>query len=141
MSALDLVKLRNQLIEHEGLRLHPYRCTAGKLTIGCGRNLEDCGISRDEAMLLLTNDIREAADDVVNIIGMGVWDRLTDARKRVLVDMRFNLGPGGFRGFKRMIQAVRDQQWEDAAKEMLASKWSKQVASRADRLAVMMREG
>jgi lysozyme len=138
---MDLEKLREQLIRHEGLRLRPYRCPAGKLTIGVGRNLEDCGISRDEAMLLLTNDIREAADDVVNIIGMGVWDRLTDARQRVLVDMRFNLGPGGFRGFKRMIQAVRDQRWEDAANEMIDSNWARQVTSRANRLAAMMREG
>jgi lysozyme len=138
---MDLIELKDQLIQHEGLRLHPYRCPAGKLTIGCGRNLEDRGISRDEAMLLLTNDIREAADDVVNIIGMGVWDRLTDARQRVLVDMRFNLGPGGFRGFKRMIQAVRDQRWEDAANEMIDSNWARQVTSRANRLAAMMREG
>ncbi len=141
MAPMDLEKLREQLIRHEGLRLRPYRCPAGKLTIGVGRNLEDCGISRDEAMLLLTNDIREAADDVVNIIGMGVWDRLTDARQRVLVDMRFNLGPGGFRGFKRMIQAVRDQRWEDAANEMIDSNWARQVTSRANRLAAMMREG
>ena len=29
---------------HEGLRLGVYRCPAGKLTIGFGRNLEDKGI-------------------------------------------------------------------------------------------------
>jgi GH24 family phage-related lysozyme (muramidase) len=29
-----------QLTRHEGLRLKPYLCPAGKLTIGIGRNLE-----------------------------------------------------------------------------------------------------
>jgi hypothetical protein len=32
-------RIKAQLIRHEGLRLKPYRCTAGKLTIGIGRNL------------------------------------------------------------------------------------------------------
>jgi len=38
-------KLVDQIIEHEGLKLKPYHCPAGKLTIGVGRNLEDKGIS------------------------------------------------------------------------------------------------
>jgi lysozyme len=33
-------RIKAQLVRHEGLRLKPYRCTAGKLTIGIGRNLE-----------------------------------------------------------------------------------------------------
>ncbi len=32
-------RIKAQLVRHEGLRLKPYRCTAGKLTIGIGRNL------------------------------------------------------------------------------------------------------
>ena len=52
-----LEKLKEQLIRHEGLRLKPYRCTANKLTIGVGRNLDDVGISEDEALILLENDI------------------------------------------------------------------------------------
>ena len=51
-------RIKAQLVRHEGLRLKPYRCTAGKLTIGIGRNLDDCGISQTEAYLLLENDIR-----------------------------------------------------------------------------------
>lgn len=35
-----LQKVKEQLLRHEGLRLKPYRCTAGKLTIGVGRNLD-----------------------------------------------------------------------------------------------------
>ena len=46
-----------QLKRHESLELKPYKCTSGKLTIGVGRNLEDIGITEQEAELLLLNDI------------------------------------------------------------------------------------
>jgi len=49
-------KLIRQLREHEGLRLPPYHCPAGKLTIGIGRNLGDKGITEKEAVMLLEND-------------------------------------------------------------------------------------
>ena len=56
MEANLLERMKEQLLRHEGLRLKPYRCTAGKLTIGIGRNLDDCGISQKEAYALLDND-------------------------------------------------------------------------------------
>jgi GH24 family phage-related lysozyme (muramidase) len=37
---MDKSLLIEQLIEFEGLKLKPYKCTANKLTIGIGRNLE-----------------------------------------------------------------------------------------------------
>ena len=40
-----LQKVKEQLLRHEGLRFKPYRCPAGKLTIGIGRNLNDRGES------------------------------------------------------------------------------------------------
>ena len=50
----------DQLIRHEGLKLRLYRDTVGKATIGVGRNLDDVGIDRDEALQLLANDILRA---------------------------------------------------------------------------------
>ena len=41
-SILDMLK------RHEGVRLYPYYCPAGKLTIGVGRNVEDKGFSPEE---------------------------------------------------------------------------------------------
>ena len=51
-----LNRIKAQLVRHEGMRLKPYRCTAGKLTIGIGRNLDDRGISQKEAYVLLEYD-------------------------------------------------------------------------------------
>ncbi len=50
----DLVRL---LTRHEGRRAFPYTDTAGRLTIGVGRNLTDRGLADDEIDLLLANDI------------------------------------------------------------------------------------
>lgn len=50
---MNLTALKEELIRDEGLRLKPYRDTVGKLTIGVGRNLDDVGITKDEAMHLL----------------------------------------------------------------------------------------
>ncbi len=41
MKAKLMDRIKAQLVRHEGLRLKPHRCTAGKLTIGIGRNLDD----------------------------------------------------------------------------------------------------
>ena len=51
-------KIKDMLVRHEGLRLHAYKCSEGFLTLGVGRNLDANGISEDEAMYMLDNDIK-----------------------------------------------------------------------------------
>lgn len=130
-------KLTEQLINHEGLRLKPYHCPAGKLTIGIGRNLEDKGISEKEAAMLLENDIEECVQDLEAIF-QG-FDLLPESVHLVLVDMRFNLGPGRFRHFKKMIAAVINHDFTKAAAEMKDSRWYGQVGQRGRSLVDMMR--
>ena len=130
--------IEDQLILHEGLRLKPYRCTAGKLTIGVGRNLEDKGISHDEAMMLLRNDIAEVTAQLERFD----WFRaLGPVRRKVLIDMCFNLGMAGLLGFQKMIEALKRADYEAAADEMVYSRWYRQVGERGRRLERMMRTG
>lgn len=133
---MELSPLVKQLIEHEGLRLKPYRCSAGKLTIGIGRNLDDRGITEKEAMLLLRNDILECVKDLRTIFPR--FERIAETRRNVLIDMRFNLGPKRFRGFKKMIAAVKARDFEEAARQMADSQWYWQVGDRAKTLIEMM---
>jgi lysozyme len=56
----------------------------------------------------------------------------------VLVDMCFNLGISRFMGFKRMIEALRSEDYDRAAIEMINSRWAKQVRNRSTELAKMM---
>lgn len=124
---------------HEGLRLKPYRCTAGKLTVGYGRNLENKGISLEEAEYLLENDMEEVKSILVDRIT--IWPKLDEVRRSVLIDMCFNMGWGGLSKFKGFLAAVEDENWQIAGEEMEDSSWWGQVGSRAIRLGKMMESG
>ena len=132
-------KLMNQLIEHEGLELKPYRCPAGKLTLGVGRNIEDIGITRSEALYLLEGDIKRVRSE------LGAYYQwfytLDPVRRDALTNMAFNLGISRFRKFRKMITAIELDDYATAADEMLDSKWAQQVGKRAKILAQMMRTG
>lgn len=136
-------KMIDQLKRHEGLRLKPYKCTADKLTIGYGRNLEDNGISEFEAEELLKNDVIVAQ---VRLEEEGWYNQLDECRKAVIENMYFNIGNRLF-GFKKMIGALSDDDYETASKEMVTgsnggeSKWASQVGKRAYELADQMRTG
>jgi len=131
--------LRDQLYRDEGLRLHPYEDTVGKLTVGVGRNLDDKGISEEEADAMLSNDIQEVEEGLANEIPWIV--HLDDVRKAVLLNMAFNLGVGGLMSFSNMLQAVQEWDWEWAGKEMENSRWWNQVGRRAARLKEQMVTG
>jgi lysozyme len=135
-----LQKVKEQLIKHEGLKLKHYRCPAGKLTIGVGRNLEDNGISQKEAFILLENDILRCESELLAEIPK-VYSGLNETRKSVLLNMCFNLGISGLLGFKNTLAFIGSGDFERAANGMLASRWAKQVGRRAIELSELMRKG
>jgi len=140
MEAKLMDRITEQLVRHEGLRLKPYRCTAGKLTIGIGRNLDDCGITQSEAYVMLINDIMNCEKQLQAKIP-DIYNGLDEVRKSVLLNMCFNLGINGLLGFKNTLAFVKAGDWERAANNMLVSKWAKQVGRRAIELSELMRKG
>lgn len=135
----DREKLIDLIIYHEGLELKPYRCTAGHLTIGIGRNLDDRGITEDEARFLCQNDVDIVEQELVRkfpfVVGLG------DVRIRVLLDMAFNLGIPRLSAFSNMWAALEEGNFKQAAVEMLDSRWARQVGRRATKLSQMMETG
>ncbi|WP_428065321.1 glycoside hydrolase family protein [Candidatus Proelusimicrobium volucris] len=132
-------KLTERLRQSEGLSFVPYKCPAGYLTIGYGHNLEANGISLEAAELLLRQDIEIALKQVKNAFA---WcSQLDEARMSVLVDMCFNMGITRLCGFKKMLSAVEAGDYKTAAKEMLNSKWARQVKGRAVELGKIMETG
>ena len=136
---MDMTKLKAELIRDEGLRLKPYRCTAGKLTIGVGRNLDDVGLADEEAKYLLKTDIDRAMDDLDRNVPW--WRSMTDARQRAIVNMCFNLGWPRLSQFKNMLAHLQSGDFERAAAEALDSRWARQVGERSARIAALIREG
>lgn len=156
----DRHDLIEELIKHEGLRLQVYQDTLGIDTIGIGRNLEDRGISKEEldwmdyptidhvyeygiteadAVYLATNDVQIVEDELLR--AHPCVDRLDSVRQLVLIDMAFNLGVPRLCKFKNMWAAVHEDDFATAAKEMLDSRWAKQVKGRATKLANAMHNG
>ena len=138
MERISIRKIKQDLLRHEGLRLKPYLCTAGKLTLGVGRNLEDRGISEEEAEFLLTNDIESIITDLTSHLAW--FEGLPAEAKEVLVNMVFNLGIAGVLGFVKTLNALKVSDWKSASDEMLDSAWAKQTGPRAEELAARIRE-
>ncbi len=132
-------EIKDDLKRDEGLKLKPYKCTANKLTIGYGRNLDDVGISEEEAETMLINDIHNVMSDLDMFIPW--WVNISDNRKRAILNMAFNLGITRLMKFKNMLKALRNGDYEIASIEALNSKWADQVGSRAHRIAKLIEEG
>lgn len=153
---MDISLLKSELVRDEGLRLSAYKDTVGCLTIGVGRNLDgnplsdteraaighDCRtqpITREQALYLLGNDIARVMVQLDRAVPW--WVTLDEVRRRVLINMAFNMGIKKLLGFKRFLMTLNNAHYADAAMEMLESNWAVQVGKRADRLAIMMRTG
>jgi lysozyme len=104
-----------------------------------GRNIQDAGISAAEAMTLLDNDV---AACIADLTGFGWWSGLGAVRQRAILDMRFQLGPAGFRGFRKMLAALAVRDYRTAAREALDSKWARQDSpTRARTVTAMLETG
>lgn len=131
----ELIKI---LKHDEGVMLKPYTDTVGKLTIGVGRNLTDNGLTEDEIDYLLNNDI----DRCIHELSVKFDWFLTEKEnvQIVLISMVFNLGMPRFLGFKKMIAAIENEDYKEAAAQMLDSKWARQVGKRANRLSELIQK-
>ena len=131
--------LREHLKQDEGVRSKPYKDSLGILSIGVGRNLEHVGLREQEIDFLLTNDIEEVEKDLQTFPW---WDSLNEARQVAIGNMRFQLGPTRFRGFKKMIKALADGNYHEAARQAKDSLWFRQTQpSRTGRVIHMLRHG
>lgn len=134
--------LTGMILRHEGMVLHAYQDSLGYWTIGVGRLIDKRkggGISEDEAMYMLRNDISRCMVEVRRALPF--FDTLLDIRQDVLINMVFNLGITKFLKFKKMIKALKERDYDEASKQMIDSKWAKQVGKRAIELAQIMKTG
>ena len=136
--------LAGQLLRHEGIELKLYKCPAGKWTIGVGRNLEDRGITEEEALYLLRNDIEISINELM--LAFPWFSRLDEGRQMALVDLHFNLGLNTLKSFKktlRLMEAAIEGKvsWSEVSSELLNSKWADQVGHRSQTIANMIEGG
>lgn len=130
--------LREDLIADEGIRLKPYLCPAGKTTIGVGRNLDDVGITEDEAMMMLDNDIERVKGQLAKALP---WlETKPPGVQRAMANMVFQMGLGGVLKFQKMLAALQARDYNAARREALDSAWAKQTPQRAKRVTDLFKE-
>ena len=123
----DLIKSR--LKDFEGLVLRAYECSAGYTSIGIGRNLDSRGITEDEAMYLLNNDIDSVYKDLDR--HLSIWRSYPIEAQYVFIDLCFNLGIHTLLSFRKTLAFCQLGEWEKAAAELLRSRYARQVGRRA----------
>ena len=135
---MSVIELSTKYLKvHEGYRARVYKCTAGKNTIGYGRNVDDVGVSTVEAEYMLQNDINACLDDLEK---KTYWDELTDLQQAGLVNLRFNLGMSRFNQFRKMEAALVTGDYAEAALQVMDSAYGNQVGKRADDVASMLQD-
>lgn len=135
-------EITKQLRRDEGVVEHAYQDHLGWWTIGVGRLIDKRKGGRltdDEIDYLLANDIAEKERELETRVSF--YKRLDEARKGVLLNMAFNLGVQGLLGFRNTLKLIETGKYEEASKEMLKSKWARQVGDRAVRLSKQMLTG
>lgn len=136
---MDRKKLYVELVRDEGLKPKPYTDTAGKLTIGIGHNLTDNGLPLSLINALWSWDVDGVVEELDRYLPW--WKTLDEVRQRVVVNLGFNLGIFGLLAFRKTLASLKLGRYDEAADELLQSKWATQVGARATRLAQMLRTG
>jgi len=141
------------ITKHEGRKNKPYKCPAGKNTIGVGWNFDANPLPQHIADYLKENGkITDAMIDYLLRISITnavldcekifpEFNNFTDNRRMALIDFVFQLGAGGARKFVHAIAAINTGRWEDAAKEFRDSNYYRQVPKRAEEVIELIEEG
>jgi len=135
-------RLKQMLIDHEGMKREVYYCSAGKPTIGVGRMIGKggVGLSEEECLYLLDNDIKRVEQELQDSFEW--YESLDSVRKDALCDLCFNIGLPSLKSFKVALGHMESKAYEDASREFLNSKWAKDVGPlRSIDIADMVRTG
>lgn len=130
--------LEQMIADDEGYRCHLYRCSAGKITIGYGYNLE-AGMPEDEAMVLTRYRLSKLEAALIRRLPW--FGKLDDRRKAALINMAYQMGIDGLLKFSRMLAACAAGDWDEAHAQAMDSKWATvDCPKRAARVAGMLLE-
>lgn len=139
-----------KLKDHEGKRLWPYDDATGErlipgsmlkgnITIGWGTNLS-AGISHEVAIILFNMRYDRAVAECRSAFPW--FDTLDDVRQDVIVNLAYNMGVSSLLNFHKMLASIARQDWDEAAYELLNSKWATDVQkARRDDLSKALETG
>lgn len=139
-AGVNAFTLAAQMIErHEGRRKTVYMDSVNIPTIGVGRNLRNVGLSDDEIDYIFRNDLNRAEGACIRIFPS--WATFTALRQAAFMDMAFNLGEEGLKGFTKLVAAAEAGDWKAVFNAALSSKWAQQTGTRAMEVATTLMNG
>ena len=135
-----------RILGNEGFRPDIYKDTMNRNTVGFGFNIDDPTVrklipqdilsgqrlmNRTEALDIHSQLTKRAFEDARSFVGDETFSSLSTAQRTALTDMAYNLGLTSLNTFDNLRSALQSGNFEQAALEVLDSKYAKQVPNRA----------
>ena len=144
---MDVQMLREQLEIDEGVVHEIYLDHLGYPTFGIGNLVKESdpeagwdvgtAVTESRCIKAFESDIESVLSDCYKLYED--FDDLPEEAQQIIANMMFNLGYPRLSKFKGMKRGVDSQDWNQAADEMVDSRWYRQVGARAERLEARMR--
>ena len=141
---MNFEKLRDQLIYDEGIVYEIYEDHLGYATFGIGHLVKETDpeygqpvgtkVAYQRVMDCFREDCDVAVRECAILYGEDYFEDFPGEVQEILVNMMFNLGRPRLGKFKKMMAALKKEDWKEAAVEGRDSRWHKQVTKRAERL-------
>ena len=138
---MQMQEVKERIKTHEGYRNKVYEDTLGKRTVGYGHLcVEDFWEDDKEYDQTYLNEIfeKDFENALYNSRTLISNRNINHIAQGVICEMVFQLGIGNVSKFKKMWLALDSEDYVEASKQMLDSKWHKQTKSRCESLASMM---
>ncbi|MBL4591195.1 MAG: glycoside hydrolase family protein [Phycisphaerales bacterium] len=123
-----LDEVERSVVINEGYRAKPYQDTLGVWTIGHGIT----SLTKEESLAVVRLKLEAILHQLRHRLPF--FQRLPHTVKGVLIEMSYQMGVDGVFGFKKTLEAIRGGDYEEAAAQMLDSKWHTQTPGRAKSL-------
>jgi len=144
---MNIEQLRVQLEIDEGVVYEVYLDHLGYSTFGIGHLIREddpehgwevgTEVSESRVAEAFESDIETVLSDCNTLYPD--FDDLPEEAQQIIANMMFNLGRPRLSAFKGMKAGVDAGDWNEAADQMVDSRWYKQVGARAERLVERMR--
>ena len=144
---MDIQQLRKQLEIDEGVKYDIYLDHLGLPTFGIGHLVTKTdpesgqavgtSISKERVAECFDMDVQSVINDCNKLYKD--FEDLPEEVQQIIANMMFNMGYTRLSKFKGMKRGVDSLNWNQAADEMVDSRWYRQVTNRANRLVERMR--
>jgi len=145
---MNIDKLKEDLFIDEGCEYEIYMDHLGYPTFGIGHLVlvddveygQPIGtpVSEDRVNECFASDIIVVLEECETLFPS--FEVLPDEVQLIIANMMFNMGRPRLSKFKKFIAAVAISNWQEAANQMIDSRWYNQVPNRAERLVTRMKQ-